>query len=183
MFKFATTNKEKITTARRHLDPLGIQFQEHPLELTELQSDSLIEIALHKAKQAYQQLKEPVVVSDHGWEIPALQGFPGPYMKYVNGWLSSEDFLALMTRHNDKRIIKKEVICYIDHKGATSFTITLTGKFLDAPRGEGLPSMRVVTFLPNGMSAAQCLEQGIDLSDKYTLWEDFARWYHKNSAK
>jgi XTP/dITP diphosphohydrolase len=180
MFTFITTNSEKINTAHRHLDPLGINFSTEEIVIPELQSDSIEEVVTNKAREAYNLLKKPLVVTDHGWNIPTLNGFPGPFMKFMNKWLSAEDFLDLMGRHEDKTVIKTEVLCYIDESKEKIFKCSMTGNFLSEKRGEGLPGMQVISLLPSGKSVAECITEGIDMSDKYRLWEDFIEWYREN---
>ncbi len=180
MLKYITSNKEKIITARRNLESFGISFQEHDLELTEIQSESFVDIATYKAKQAFKALHTPLFVSDHGWSIPALNGFPGAYMKYMNKWLSSQDFLNLMQAHEDKTIIKHEVICYIDEKQVKHFVANIHGTFINAIRGEGLPAMRVVSLLPSGKSVAECTQEGINSYADNPNWKKFATWLKEN---
>ena len=183
MFKFITTNQEKIVTARRHLTPLGISFQETSLDLTEIQTTSVVDIVKAKAREAYEKIREPLVVSDHSWNIPALNGFPGPYMKYINEWLSTEDFLALTKRHDDHRIIKTEAVCFTDGTSTQVFTSDLEGVILETPRGNGLPTMRVVSMRNDGKTVAECIEEEIDITDEYRIWEEFAEWYKQNKKE
>lgn len=180
IFTFITTSKEKITLAHRHLDPLGISFTTQSLDLTEIQSDNAEEIAILKAEEAYKRMHASVVVTDHNWQIPALGGFPGPYMKFINRWLSTKDIQNLMNPYQDRTIIKTEVLCYHDNHGIKVFKCAMKGLVLDEPRGEGLPVMRVVSLLPDGKTVAECISAGVDISPNYTIWEDFIRWYQNN---
>lgn len=68
------------------------------------------------AEQAFKILGEPLIVNDAEWNIPALNGFPGPYVRYINEWLSPDDFIVLMSRHEDKKVFYKEVITHIDRE-------------------------------------------------------------------
>ncbi len=181
MLKYITSNKEKIITARRNLEPLGIFFREHELELIEIQSESLVDIAIHKAKQAFEKLNTPLFISDHGWSISALNGFPGAYMKYMNNCLSSQDFLNLMQLHEDKTILKHEVICYIDDKQTKFFTAEIKGYFINEIRGEGLPAMRVVSLLSSGKTVAECTQKGINSYIENPIWNEFAIWLKVNT--
>ena len=73
-----------------------------------------LKITEAKVKLAYEKVDLPVVVNDSSWEIPALGGFPGCYMKDVANWFTAEDFLALMKDKNDRRIILHDVVAYFD---------------------------------------------------------------------
>jgi len=179
MLKYITSNVEKINTARRNLSPFGIEFEQQNLSIIEIQSDSLVDIATDKALKAFKKIHEPLFVSDHGWSIPALNGFPGPYMKYINQWFTSQDFLNLMSGHKDKRIIRHEVICYIDAKNVKQFKYDVNGMFVEKAKGQGYPAMRVVSFLPSGKTVAKCSNEGINSDDNNLIWLQFAKWYCK----
>jgi len=181
MLKYITSNEEKIIAARRNLKPLGIFFQEQELEITEIQSDSLVDIATFKAKQAFEKLHTPLFVSDHGWSTPALNGFPGAYMKYMNKWLSSQDFLNLMQPYEDKTILKHEVICYIDNIHTQHFISEIKGSFINGIRGEGLSAMRVVSLLPSGKTVAECTQEGVNSYVENPIWKEFAKWLKENT--
>lgn len=108
LFTFITTNAEKIKSAKHYLDPLNIPFSTQSLDLTEIQSSSIEEIAKFKAHQAFAILKKPVLVSDHGWAFHALNGFPGAYMKEVNKWFTPQDFLNLLKDKQDRSVTRIE---------------------------------------------------------------------------
>ena len=65
--------------ARAILEQYGITVEFAKINLVELQSDSLEQIARDKARSAFDSLKKPVIVEDDGLFIDALKGFPGPY--------------------------------------------------------------------------------------------------------
>ena len=86
---------KKFNHAKESLAKFGVDLEQKDLDIDEIQSDSISKIAEDKAKKAFAILQEPLVVSDSGWEIPALNNFPGPYMKYVNHWFSVRFFSGL----------------------------------------------------------------------------------------
>ncbi len=49
------------------------------MDLTEIQSDDVGQIARFKAHEAYELLKKPVIVDDTGFFINAFKGFPWAY--------------------------------------------------------------------------------------------------------
>ena len=55
MLHFVTGNKHKIDFAKLVLTPLNIPFEVIPLPLVEIQPDSIEEIPINKAKQAFEQ--------------------------------------------------------------------------------------------------------------------------------
>lgn len=98
---YATGNQGKINTAQKALSPYGVELEGTKLNIIEPQTDSIEEISLSKAKQAYKLVKKPIFVSDSGWYIIALKGFPGPFMTYINKWFDPQDFLNLMSDKKD----------------------------------------------------------------------------------
>lgn len=177
MLTYITANNDKIFFAKKGLEPLGITFKTKKLELLEIQSSSIEEIALHKAEQSFAILGTPVFVTDEGWSIPALNGFPGAYMKYMNEWLSPQDYLHLMENHSNKTIIKSVALYYVDSKNMRCFTATYEGKFIDSIQGNGFSAMRVVSMTNDRKSVAECIEEGINPFEDSGFWKEFGMWY------
>src|SRR3989344_8620350 len=92
---FITGNKNKFEFAEKFFKKSEANNYFNLIQLAvstpEIQSDSVEQIALYSAQWAYDQLKKPVIKSDAGLYIEALRGFPGPFMKYINDWLSQGD--------------------------------------------------------------------------------------------
>ncbi|MGH3897352.1 MAG: non-canonical purine NTP pyrophosphatase [Pseudonocardiaceae bacterium] len=76
-------NARKFATAVEHLSPAGIELEQITLDLNEIQADSVTSVALHKAQQAFRALHRPIIIEDSGFYIDELDGFPGPFVKYV----------------------------------------------------------------------------------------------------
>ena len=182
MLYYITGNKNKIAIAEKFLKPLGIIFEPKNLDIEEIQSDNIDEVTIHKAKGAYSKLKKPLIVTDHFWSIPALGGFPGAYMKYINQWLTPQDFLNLMINKNDRKAILTEMICYTDGQTIKTFSGTHVGMVLQKQQGEGLSTQTVISLSEDGISIARKLENDPSALDKGIVWEDFAKWY-KNYSK
>lgn len=174
MLYFVTGNTEKALAAKKQLASFNIQIEIKPLELTEIQSDSIEVIARDKAEKAYSILQKPLIISDHGWAIPGLNGFPGPYMKYINQWLTSDDFLRLTKDLPDRRIILSDVLCYIDAEEIKVFQTEFVGELLHSIKGEGLPTMRVVTMTDDQKSVAQYISEGKDPYTNNPNWGNLA---------
>jgi XTP/dITP diphosphohydrolase len=80
---FVTGNSGKYATAREHLAALGVEIEQVALDLDEIQSTSTVDVARHKAQQAYQTLGRPLFVEDSGFGIDELGGWPGPMVKHL----------------------------------------------------------------------------------------------------
>ena len=178
MFTLVTSNKEKVHFAKIALDQVHIQFDVVSLPLIEIQADTPEEIILHKAGQAYAELKKPVVVNDHWWSFPALGGFPGPYMHFMNDHLTADDLIRIMGGKEDRRAILTESICYKDKERVKIFTQEREGEILLAPQGDGVPGQRVISLSHDGLSIAAHLNRGTDPEGirERKVWKELAAW-------
>lgn len=146
------------------------------IETIEIQSDSAKEVAIEKAKQAYSQLQKPVVVTDTFWSIPALNGFPGAFMKQISDQFTAEDWLALTGRHKDKTIIFSENIGFFDGTEEHFVSKEFAGRIVE-PRGKFKTSIEEVAEF-NGKTLAEGQTLGKTSHDpKDYVWYDFLKWY------
>lgn len=182
---FLTGNANKFYEGSKVCAEHGITLVQADVHIDEIQHHDAIKITEQKAKSAFDVLKKPVIVSDHSWEIPALGGFPGGYMKDMNGWLTSEDFLALMKDKEDQRVFLHEVIAFYDGETLQLFDHTRNGHFLSEPHGKSGPGFaRVVEIEGDGMSISEVFDKGDwETNDTHhKSWYDFAKWYASRNA-
>ncbi len=100
---YLTTNTLKFKIAKNYFDAIdGVDLVQHAFDVPEIQSESCEEIARYSATYAARALGEPCVKADAGFFIQALGGFPGPFVKYVNEWLSEEKYLTLLDSEADR---------------------------------------------------------------------------------
>jgi len=78
---FATGNKGKIAYAQKFLSPWKVEG--YKLDIDEIQANTIEEIAIDKAQKAFKATQRSIFVSDTGLVVPSLNGFPGPYTKYI----------------------------------------------------------------------------------------------------
>lgn len=135
---FITGNAIKFEVAQRVFKEHGLKLEQHPLELPEIQSNSNEEIAQFSAQYAFNQVQKPLMVTDVGFFMPALSGFPGPYIKYLNQTLTVDDFVRLMDGKSDRRVIIKETVCYIENKEKVMcFSEETECLLAEKPQGQG----------------------------------------------
>jgi non-canonical purine NTP pyrophosphatase (RdgB/HAM1 family) len=183
---FVTGNKDKYEKAKQRLDPLGIHIEQVELTITEPQEENILKVAESKAEQAFAQLKSPILVADSGWSIPALKGFPGPFMHYVSDWFSAEDFLNLMQDKTDRKVLLQNVIAYKDEKILKVFEATRNGEILTEVKGEGIPIDQIATFRKDKKAIVECQKLGISSFDEdgfKSVWEVFGEWYNSESPQ
>lgn len=178
---FATGNLRKIQEANNTLMDFGIKVVPVKVDIDEIQHRDSSEITKAKAIAAYGVVRRPVVVSDTSWEIPALGGFPSGYMKDVSAWFDAQDWLSLMSRHDDKTIYCHENLAYFDGERLEYFKATYAGKFVDEARGridDEESVERVVVLYGDQTMAEQSGNGGIaSAGEVLEHWQQFGEWF------
>lgn len=114
---FVTGNKIKYSIAKNILNSYGIDIVQENMKTPEIQAEDGKEICEYSAKYAFDKLKKPLVKTDVSYHIHSLNGFPGPFIKYINNWLTPEDLLNLMRDREDRTIEIREYLTYISSDG------------------------------------------------------------------
>jgi len=102
MLSFASTNEEKYAEIKSFLQTRNLDIAFFRLEIKEIQSDSIKEIALEKCQYAYSKIKSPVIVEDDGLFIDKLNGFPGQYSAFVYKTIGNKGILDLLQNHANR---------------------------------------------------------------------------------
>jgi XTP/dITP diphosphohydrolase len=116
---FVTTNTGKFEEVKRWLtyfEP-SIELEQVALDLPEIQSLDVQEIALDKAQQAWAVLQRPLLIDDGGIYLEKYYNFPGPLTKYVYKGIGFEGFWRLA--YDDPRAYFLSCLVYSD--GPTSY--------------------------------------------------------------
>lgn len=143
----ATGNADKFGIGQKVLKQYDIDLVRHSLDIDEIQGEEPRWVVKDKAQKAFEQLGQPVAVTDDWWDIPALGGFPGPYMKSINQWFAPEDLIALMAGKTDRRAILHYYVGYYDGKDFQLFSGDFVGRIIEEPRGNyGTCTMKVTTM-------------------------------------
>lgn len=114
---FATTNQLKADIAAGVLKEYGVKLLQTPIDVPEIQSLDGKKISEFAAAFAAEKLGKPVVKSDVTYSIAALNGFPGPFVKFINMWLSPDDLLKMMAGKKDRTVTIIEYITYVTPEG------------------------------------------------------------------
>lgn len=182
---FATTNPQKLEIARAICAQYDYTVESVKLEIDEIQGEAPEPIVRDKARRAYELYGRPVVVSDDSWGIHALGGFPGPYMKSMNHWFSTEDFLRLMHGVEDRRVTLYQYLAYCDGETTKVSYTELNGTIAEEPHGhdEKSPIVELVRLdSDNGKTIAEVFEQDAEtFANRYTkrreAWHELMDWY------
>jgi len=132
---FITGNQNKADYLERIL---GISLEHHKLDLDEIQSIDPKEVIEHKVKQAYAILQKPVLVEDTSLFFNALDGLPGPFVKF---FVTAKDGQRIMCRmldgFDDRSAYASAIYAYYDGVEIHTFVGRLNGVIADSPRGGG----------------------------------------------
>ena len=112
---YVTGNWSKIMSAKNILEPLGIEVDNVKMETTEIQADTVEEVAMHSAKEASDKLKCAVLKNDTGLYVEALGGFPGPYTHYVDERLGEDGLLKLLEGVDNRNACFIEAFAYCEY--------------------------------------------------------------------
>ena len=175
---FATRNPLKFSLAQKALTGTAIVLIQQKIDIPEIQSKDVQEIASFSAKWGSNFLGKPIVVSDAGYYIEALNGFPGPFIKFINQWLTAEDMLRLMEGKENRNAFIKECIAYCEPNGEpTCFIGNFKGTIALAPGKKGETPINEI-FIPDGLTRP---ESEISQDERINFWKQDAAW--KNLAK
>lgn len=182
---FASTNDHKIQIADYVCSQAKIDIKPVQLDINEIQGEDPELIVRDKVLRAFEQLGMPVVVTDDSWDIRALNGFPGAYMKSINQWFVAEDFIRLMSGIADRYVTLRQYLAYTDGNKTEIFNNDIHGQIINEVRGRNdkSPSATVTVLdYDNDKTIAEVMEQGTDaLAARYKsmpdVWHIFAEWF------
>ena len=174
---FASSNNHKFKEAKKILEEFGINLGFFRCSLQEIQSDSLKEIAKHKAIQAFEKLGKPVIVEDDGLFINSLNGFPGPYSSYVFKTIGNKGILNLLKQKRRSNFVS--IISYHDKNLQRSFDSKVNGTISKKISGKGWGYDPI--FIPNNSKKTFAeINDKNELSHRYKALKKFSNWYlHK----
>ncbi|OGD98378.1 hypothetical protein A3A49_01415 [Candidatus Curtissbacteria bacterium RIFCSPLOWO2_01_FULL_38_11b] len=144
-FTFVTSNKNK---AREITEILSSGIKINEVELPEIQSLNLDEVIAAKARAAYRKIKKPVLVEDISFEIKALKGLPGTFIKFFLQTLGTEGTVKLVGRSKTDTTVTAAIAIY-DGKNFKIFKGKVSGTLSKKDKGiHGFGFDKV--FIPKG---------------------------------
>ncbi len=143
---FVTGNANKAKWFAAHI---GRDIEHVKLDVDELQELDPKKLVEHKLRQAYQQIKRPVIVEDVTFSLEALDGqLPGPFIKfYVDTEAKQERFCRMVDGLDSRRACAKTTYGYFDGDTIKFFVGEVSGEVAQHPRmggGFGFDSLFVV---------------------------------------
>lgn len=130
---FITGNQHKADYLAKWLD---MPIRHHKLDLDELQSLDLRTVVEHKVRQAYDKLKQPVLVEDVALTFTDMGRLPGTLIKWFLEELGTEGLCNMANGLKDRRAVAS--ICYALYDGEQLhfFENHISGVIAPAPRGD-----------------------------------------------
>jgi len=174
---FVSSNIHKFKEAKEIFDSFGISIKFFKLNLEEIQSNSIKQIAIKKAQDAFLKCKKPLIIEDDGIFIDSLDGFPGPYSSYVQKTIGNKGILNLLKKDRSAKFVS--IITYCDKNGLESFEGKLDGTISKSQKGNGWGFDPI--FIPKNMQKTFGeLTDKNNISHRYKALKKFSNWYlHK----
>jgi XTP/dITP diphosphohydrolase len=151
---FATTNKNKLREAR---DLLGFEIKQADLDIQEIQSMDIEEIAKDKVRKAYEIIRKPVIVEDTALYLDGWNSFPGPFVFWVGETMGVEGICKYLGKN--RKAEAKVCVAYFDGERVETFTGSVKGEISDSVRGNRFGFDRI--FIPEGEKRTFA-EMGVD---------------------
>jgi XTP/dITP diphosphohydrolase len=180
---FVTGNLHKFNEARNVLAEFNIATAMLKVKVSEIQDEDIENIAKVGAMEAAQRSNLPVIVEDAGLFIETLNGFPGPYSKYVLHTIGMEGILNLLKNHQNRKAYFKSAVAFSSPEGEVRcFVGVVEGRITEEIRGNGGFGFDPI-FEPNEKPGKTFGEMSVDdknsISHRSRALRKFVEWYRK----
>eukprot|EP00520_Triparma_pacifica_P018133 CAMPEP_0118633868 /NCGR_PEP_ID=MMETSP0785-20121206/1230_1 /TAXON_ID=91992 /ORGANISM="Bolidomonas pacifica, Strain CCMP 1866" /LENGTH=584 /DNA_ID=CAMNT_0006524779 /DNA_START=104 /DNA_END=1855 /DNA_ORIENTATION=- len=113
---FVTGNKKKLEEVKKIMKDVKATITNHKLDLPELQGDPLY-VSEEKCKLAVTEIGGPVITEDTSLCYNALNGMPGPYIKWFLEKCGHEGLNKMLHGYDDKTAYAQTVVAYCEGPG------------------------------------------------------------------
>jgi non-canonical purine NTP pyrophosphatase (RdgB/HAM1 family) len=175
---FATINDKKL---QMYEQILGTPLQAARIDLLDIQHYDAGEVAIHKAKQAYEVLRKPVFVEQSGIAIRAWGGLPGGL---TNGFLvpaGLSNLCKMLRPFSDKYAEAVSAIGFTDGQLVRKFLGVVPGEIAPEPRGNGYSWHNI--FIPAGFAKTMGEmndDEMLSISSRRRVLIEFMRFLQTN---
>lgn len=128
-----TGNQNKVTEFERLL---GVELENIKLDLVEIQSTDVRDVARHKAEEGYKKLRRPCFVDDTGLTIHCWGELPGALIKWFLESVGNEGILDMLKSAPSRSATVTTAIGFCNQNGSQVFVGELDGKIADKSKGE-----------------------------------------------
>jgi non-canonical purine NTP pyrophosphatase (RdgB/HAM1 family) len=130
---FITGNQGKADLTAKWL---GRPLKHHKLDLDEIQSLDVREVAAHKARQACSILKQPVLIEDVALTFTAMGQLPGTLIRWFLEELGNDGLCRLADSLPHREVLVTNCYALHDGKKVHFFEATTKGTVAPEPRGD-----------------------------------------------
>ena len=165
---FITGNQYKADYLAQNL---GRPVRHQKIDLEEIQSLDLLTVVKHKAISAYNIVGSPVLIEDIALSFHALNGLPGPLIKWFMTTLGNAGVAELAERLNTQDATVTIMYGLYDGEELHTFEASTSGHIADRPRGNDGFGFQDI-FIPTG-----CDKTFAEMTD-----EEMKPYYHRLKA-
>jgi len=178
-----TGNLGKWKIASDIFNKYNIALLHEKTDTPEIQSHDVEDVSKYSAIFAAQKLNKCVIKSDVGYYIESLGGFPGPFVKYINNMLSSEDILNMMKDKTNRTILLKECLTYATPSGEFKQFINVEKATIsEVAMGDGSTFDKIVIFegddKPKSMNSEE--KNFAHFKETLVVYDQMAKYIERN---
>ena len=185
---FITTNVHKFNEIFDMFKRKDLKYslKQNKSETTEIQADSLKDVALFKLKSVKHKIKSSFFVEDSGFFIDVpLNGFPGVFSSYVLNTIGNKGILKLIDDFNTSRAhFSTEVALYFKpFDKILFFNGNVAGKISKTIRGKGgfgFDPIFIPDLLPNKTFAELSTSEKNSISHRSQATNKLLRFLESN---
>jgi len=145
-FTFISGNEHKVAQLTVWL---GHPVKHKKLDVDEIQSLDSRAVTEHKVRQAYTQLRQPVLVEDVSLTFTAMGALPGTYIKWFLQELKPEGLCRLAAAQTHQKAAASITYAWYDGVSIHFFENVMPGTIAPEPRGSSDFGWNSV-FIPEG---------------------------------
>ena len=174
-----TGNMGKWRVASDIFKKYNVVLEHYKMDTPEIQSHNVEDVSKYSAEYAANKLNTAVIKSDVGYYIESLGGFPGPFLRYANEMLTSEDILKMMNGKKNRKILLKECLTFASPgKETKQFVNIEEATISEKEYGNGTTFDKIVIFkgqdLPKSMNTDE--ENYKHFEDSLVIYDYMARY-------
>ena len=186
---FVSNNLHKYSEIKSMLNNkmIGLELKFCKQDIIEIQDEKIENIAMEKAKFAYNIVKKPIIIEDDGLFINSLNGFPGQYSKFVLKSIGNRGIIRLLKGSKDRSAYFKSIFVYNDGITSKVFYGKINGKISSTITQGGWGYDPI--FIPlkrnnkKGITFAKLSQTNKknELSHRRIAFYKFIKWFNKNN--
>jgi XTP/dITP diphosphohydrolase len=166
---------------------IGLDLKFCKQDIIEIQDEKIENIAMEKAKSAYNIITKPILIEDDGLFINSLNGFPGQYSKFILKSIGNIGIISILKGSSDRSAFFKSIFVYNDGITAKVFYGKINGKISSTIREGGWGYDPI--FIPlnrnnkKGITFAKLSQTNKknELSHRRIAFYKFIKWFNQNN--